>query len=388
MHDRVVSIELEAKKTRQLLAHIAYVKSHGRSDSLSTTPGQSNTGGRSEGHTRYVDYGELELSPYLKQVLDLPPAVITTDVFEPPAPQDNNATSSLGVFRSRSSSPKSNHISPKAVGFNVNNRDRSQGAGSAQRPTERPRSPQPSPKYQRNPSPSSQVMHRELSEHDQRHASSEENWKVQLSPEAHYKSYANSLRNSPAMQKYAAYSSVPYGYRASPAQQPMQRGSAEHEAYLNSLANRSPRSPRSPHNISTSEADRLAAAQLSPVGASAGNAAHSPRHGLVVNTTAPTRFATALDSSGAYSADYGAPGAYTIPTSSAPSTPHTGNGAALAPSPSHRYRNSCQTQRTEQAGVTVIDSKIDDLLGDSLNIEEKDGRVYVHFQSKFMLPGL
>jgi hypothetical protein len=77
-------------------------------------------------------------------------------------------------------------------------------------------------------------------------------------------------------------------------------------------------------------------------------------------------------------------GSRTSPLSSG----HSPSFSAYTPgaaSPSPRYHNSFRAQQADESKVTTIDSRIDDLLGDSLNIEEKDGRVYVHFQSKFLL---
>jgi hypothetical protein len=49
------------------------------------------------------------------------------------------------------------------------------------------------------------------------------------------------------------------------------------------------------------------------------------------------------------------------------------------------YHNTCTTQRSPHHGVTTIESQLSGALGDTLQIEEVEGRMYVHFQSKFLL---
>lgn len=399
MHNRVVSIELEAKKTRQLLAHIAYLKSHSRASVLDSDLSGSPMGlnGPAEGHTRHVDYGELSLSPYLKQVLDLPPAVITTDVFDGAAgssPRANGtAKSNTGTTstdsRPHSPSPKSVHESPKAMHFSMDRRGRKTGTAPTPPPsTQRLRSPQPSPIYQRTPSPSSQQKTPHQQDQPVGYTGS---FRAQLSPEAEHAAFTSSLRNSPAMQKYGSWGRATYSNQdgSSPSAQQVKaynRDSAEFQAYLSTLAARSARetlSPRSSQNLHNALNNSHKHLRVNTSTPSLASTPYSSAYTMEQSTTNTPTFG--ID----YGTNFATPG--TPGTPGAPTTPSTVNlngGPAAAPSPASRYHNTCKTQHSEQAGVTVIDSKLDELLGDSLNIEEKDGRVYVHFQSKFVLPGV
>lgn len=441
MHNRVVSIELEAKKTRQLLAHIAYLRSHSRSSRLEEFARDASFGFEdpgiraAEGHTRHVDYGELELSPYLKQVLDLPPAVITTDIYEPsPSHAQQHMTDFIttqsAAFRSHSTSqsPKSSDhtTSPKGMRFSLDNRQKGSSRLTSGSPkncsAEGHESPHPSSQHKRSPSPSGQVMSAVRAEYEQaqqassshsshlKHFQFEREFQSPRQQHAAHVDYANSLRSSPAMQKYAPHSPVPQKSSTQIQAVTMQRGSAEHQAYsyLNSLAELSPHSSdRSSERRNTAAAalssgytaDSFASPTNHTKSAHAGKDTPTVRRNLVVNTSTPTR--SSVGSALIHSFDGCEKSSDRLRSSgntprtppSAVSTPHAENSVQPSPPtlssspPSLQYRNSCKLQRSEQAEVTVIDSQIDDLLGDSLNIEEKDGRVYVHFQSKFVLPG-
>jgi hypothetical protein len=339
MHARVAAIEAEARRTRELLANIAYLKETSmgaRMDGYrhfeeATSVDEEEVGHKPSSsehekvsHQYHVQYGEIPLSPYLKGVLHLPRAMIATDTATGVSPRpatpgssDRYATydrspSSLGGGTA-SSPPSRFTFSPRAVA-------------------------------------SSESVHRPAASHTAQRASNPP-------VDQHLPSHRSRALSSPRSSEQARTTSSAQGSKPrSPTQQDdfssALRCSAAMRKYLELTSHRTAGVLEEPweHNR-----EGRGTTRYSPPAPGVGSRSRSPHH----------RAATAGER--------------------APS-PHASRRSPIqARSPAQQYHNTCRTQHARDADVTVIDSRIDEVLGDSLNIEEKDGRVYVHFQSKFLL---
>lgn len=411
MKERVAGIEREAKKTRQLLSHIAYLKNRSPSSSRGNSPKNSSGSAGMEHeplHHRHVEYGEIALSPYLKEVLHLPPAVVLTDTYDT---NDSAAVGSpLPTSNRKVSSPDYGHT-PVVHGYTAEVREertsptyqrptssstdkrRPSSANRNSRSTERESSggrsrshsrEDPHQRYVHAPtspvSPTSQ-MHKSFgrssnsssrtpshSKHTYRYEQEQQRTPRGASP-GRTTDFSSTLNQSPAMRKYT-------DFLHTTGRSPNTGGSAtsSRSRSASRSASRSP-SPERAHSRTLQELSGRLARSAEKAAVAANTAARYSMYQS--NERSPVD--TSVQSRSSH-------------RSRSPPQFRTAQKDALLhllhshdPSSAGPYHNTCRTQHTDELSMTTIDSSIDDLLGDSLNIEEKDGRVYVNFQSRFVL---
>ena len=410
MKERVAGIEREAKKTRQLLSHIAYLKNRSPSSSRGNSPknASSSAGGDQEPlHHRHVEYGEIALSPYLKEVLHLPPAVVLTDTYDTtdsaamgsPSPANNHKASSpdyghTPVVRGSSSgrahrygeeqSSPTFQRSPLASSadkrhFSSANRT----SRSTERESSRGRSRSHSreelyPRYTYEPT-SPTVRSTNTSSRTSSHTKhsyryeQEQNRTARSASPGRSADFSTTLNQSPAMRKYMDFLHTT-GRSPVTAASPSTRRSPSRSPSRSPTRSRSP-SPERAHSRTLQELSGRLARSAEKAAAAANTAARYSMYQSNVHSPADSTVHSRSSR-----------------RSRSPPQFRTASKDALLhllhshdPSPAGPYHNTCRTQHTDELNVTTIDSSIDDLLGDSLNIEEKEGRVYVNFQSRFVL---